>query len=792
MDGDLVICDTGVLDGEKFNRLMKRFLCSFLLCFAGVLCAFYSTAQPREEFNGPFAGWADVKKQFGAKGNGKDDDTQAFQKAIDNLRNPVTNFNTGKGGYMVLYVPAGTYCISATLALSGKIGVSIIGEDPANTIIKWIGADQNTMLWANGSAYFRISRLTWDANGHKNMEGVGIHWKNTWNDGKTRSFASLNIEISDNYFKPGFKNGIGGGTYQGNDGTGSNDSEVTIKRCVFEGCTESGINIHGYNALDYWIWDCRFLKCYHGILCASGNYHAYRSYFSGSGYFDFKNNGVFYTSVRGCYSENSVGFSVDEGSSCNPFKRIFQNNTVLNLKNYPVVFYHIGKVTLWGNQLGKVLDKDVNYWVHTGSWCKGIFEVMSINNQYESENPLWNSEGPLTKFSFGDKYKAKITANSNEFLKTLDPLPAKRTRKIFSVPAGADGRTIQHLIDQAASLKGQRPIVYFSTGIYYIDKTLVIPAGTDMQLIGDGLLYASAILRANNSDFSRQSMILVKGPSQVTIKDLQIGDEADNNPSSTIAFVNVDQPASQAHIDQLYSHADTSLMSDKLDYLYVEKNNSFFSDGNYLQGGTLTKQGKGTARVCCFGGQFARLSVNDGARFLAKDCWWEGKPRIPLDLRGSGEISLDGSMLAPWNADSTPTIRINEFNGRINILNMYIQGSVKVDPGKSALNLLMWNNNFFHKLAPYEYVKTGSAARLALLGSNSQCTDTKEACKTIYSITDQVTRISDMPAFLDNMTTFDRNEKPVLFRDLPGGISNIYISRVSIGASRRGVVFSKQ
>ncbi|WP_238841959.1 hypothetical protein, partial [Xylella fastidiosa] len=76
----------------------------------------------------------------------------------------------------------------------------IIGEDPSTTIIKWIGKASDTMFWANGSAYFKVSRLTWDANNHDNMEGIGIHWKNRLNDAKSQSYAPLNIEISDCYF----------------------------------------------------------------------------------------------------------------------------------------------------------------------------------------------------------------------------------------------------------------------------------------------------------------------------------------------------------------------------------------------------------------------------------------------------------------------------------------------------------------------------------------------------------------------------------------------------------------
>src|SRR5688572_16763686 len=133
----MAVCDTGILDGKKFNRLMKSIVGIFLLLVFLALCTLKNYAQSREEFNGPYSSWADVKKKFGAKGNGKDDDTRAIQEALDNLSNPVTKFNMGKEAYMVLYLPAGTYCISSTLVLKGKIGVNIIGEDPARTTIKW-------------------------------------------------------------------------------------------------------------------------------------------------------------------------------------------------------------------------------------------------------------------------------------------------------------------------------------------------------------------------------------------------------------------------------------------------------------------------------------------------------------------------------------------------------------------------------------------------------------------------------------------------------------------------------
>ncbi len=135
-----------------------------------------------------------------------------------------------------------------------------------------------------------------------------------------------------------------------------------------------------------------------------------------------------------------------------------------------------------------------------------------------------------------------------------------------------------------------------------------------------------------------------------------------------------------------------------MNWLYVQKDNSFFSSGNYISGGPLMQSGKGTARVSCFGGQFARLTVKQNARFLAKDCWWEGPERVPLNLEGSGSVSIDGAMIAPANNDSLPTIRVGKFKGDISLLNMYVQGGLSVEPANPGLNLLVWNIHFYHKM----------------------------------------------------------------------------------------------
>src|SRR5688572_30134639 len=102
---------------------MKRFVLLCLGCC--IVVSVFSQARYRDEFNGPFASWANVKLRFKAAGNGVKDDTRALQAALDSLScTERVLFNTNpKTRYVVVYLPAGTYKISQTLRLTGKIGV---------------------------------------------------------------------------------------------------------------------------------------------------------------------------------------------------------------------------------------------------------------------------------------------------------------------------------------------------------------------------------------------------------------------------------------------------------------------------------------------------------------------------------------------------------------------------------------------------------------------------------------------------------------------------------------------
>jgi Pectate lyase superfamily protein len=746
----------------------------------------------QEEFNGPLPGWANVKTRFGAKGDGIHDDTKAIQQALDSLTQPVVNYNKGKNAYVVIYLPAGVYCISSTLSLKGKIGVSFIGESPVSTTILWKGPDNDTMFFATGTAYFKVSRFTWNAGGHKGIEAIGLHWKEVFTDSRSTSSAPVNIEFSDNVFTGNCKYGISGGTVAGG-GMNGMDSEISIRRCVFNACTEAGIQIKGYNALDYWIWDCRFIDCKDGINCIAGNYHVYRSYFKASKYADVHNTNGYYTSVRGCYSEGSNIFSHDEGASSNPFKRVFQANTVINPTTTPIGYYHLGKITLLDNIFDVAKDTSVHAFVETGSWAPGNIEVLSINNKFGYKTPVKFMSGPNHIYSTNDNYGFVTKASgSGLFINAQDKMPAKVTRTVLVVPAGAGSKTIQTLINQAVKLKGTKPVIYFPFGRYILEEPLVIAQGSDLQLTGDGYLYATELMPAASFPGGK-AMINVKGPSSVVIRDMML-----NKFTTTmddiigIQFSNIDQPGSQAFIEQLYTNSHRSVYADGLDYLYIQQTNSFFSDGKMITGGPLVQKGKGTAGLFCFGGQHAGLQTDKNAVAVIKDCWWEGALRKPLDFTGSGRITIDGAMIAPAAADSATTVSINRFSGKISLLNMYLEGGVNVEKNNPELSLLLWNIHFYFTLDPLKFITPDANYRAAFMGLTTQCFfPGDKKCDNIFTVQNTFKGNVKTENFLPEMLADDRSAMPRKYTPAPSGASSIFVSRVSAGDCKTTISFIK-
>jgi hypothetical protein len=213
-----------------------------------------------DEFVGPFPSWADAKRDYGAVGDGQNDDTAALQKALDALRREDrTQF--------VLYVPAGTYRITHTLVLlrerhNEAKDISIIGEDPAQTVLLWDGPSGGVMF-DYGAWYSKVGRLTFDGKG-KARTAIA-HGK---------QFVTFN-EFFDLIIRD-----VGIGIEAGAPG-GQGIAETTVLRSTFQRCSVAGISMQNFNSLDWFIRQSHFEDCGYGVTNTrgAGNYHVYNSTF---------------------------------------------------------------------------------------------------------------------------------------------------------------------------------------------------------------------------------------------------------------------------------------------------------------------------------------------------------------------------------------------------------------------------------------------------------------------------------------------------------------------------------
>jgi len=125
---------------------------------------------------------------------------------------------------------------------------------------------------------------------------------------------------------------------------------------------------------------------------------------------------------------------------------------------------------------------------------------------------------------------------------------------------------------------------------------------------------------------------------------------------------------------------------------------------------------------------------------------------------------------------------------------MYVQGALFVTGNNSDLSLLVWNIHFYHKMGVLDFLKAGANYKGAFLGLNAQCFRVNDPdCKSIISIEDKLVNVPELLPFLDSETASDRDTRPVLFKNLAVGVSNIFISRVSLlGSRKNGLIFTAQ
>ncbi len=645
-----------------------------------------------EEFVGPFGSWRDLKRDFGAKGDGATDDTEALQAALSSL-------SDASKSSPVLFVPAGAYLVKRTISVRAARAISIIGEHPDRSILKWAGPRGGTLLHINAVAYSRFDRLTFDGAGAGGILVDQSALPNT----PGGQFDTGN-EYTDDIFENG-RIAIRAGEFGG-------AAESAVLRSRFEN-NEYGIALRNFNALDWWVWHSYFVKNFVGITNTlqgggAGNFHAYNNVFLSSGHADLQllNTGTF--NFRDNFSKDSPKFLEEQFYYTNAAVTNLQRNTIITAAGNDC---H-GCAVYQGNMGPTVLTDNVFVRPPDASGPAVLIaalnepDCLSLQNTFTGPDTVgcYSWQGGKGRLTAIDDLIDKAAAVSKT--PPAPPVPPPHfDRKIFEAHPPAGTEAIQKAIDSAAKYCGERPIVHLPYGTYELIQSVAIPANCDMQITGDG--ERTALKWGGARD---QAAFVLSGPSRATLRDFYLN----AGIGIGIAVANADQEGARIYMQQvqLLRSSVANLFIDQLDNAVVESDNfqlALTSDSSGGKGIALRAVGgpKSQKGVATFGrinllagsGGTNDLSfdVSGGAKLIVRDAWFEGiKPFAYGRVTDNSVVTFEGSRIASsgWSEPTAMSaIEVEKASCPVSVLTSSLDADVRVSEG-SASPLAVVGNNF--------------------------------------------------------------------------------------------------
>jgi hypothetical protein len=600
---------------------------------------------------GPFSSWADAQRDYGAKGDGVTDDTAALQKALDDL-------GPKKPG---LYLPAGRYKITRSLLLKGSPaggfwlgGVNLMGDTPETTQIIWAGPAGDPMLVQDGGFNTRYSRITWDGRG---TAGYGVaHW---WN-AKGGLQPDGSPEHTDEIFQD-----MGIGIMAGRLGAayGELNSEGQVRRVRFIRMSKAGVNTGSWNALDWWVWDSRFTDCARAVSNyftigdvlnpgpGAGVVHVYRSLFERSTFADMHIANTGFFSMHQNVSIGSRRFFEGGGMGSNNASIVIQGNRIVDTTDpAAIVNGNLGPLVLIDNQI-RSAAANRSAAVVLNDWEPGR-DVVSVGNRYTVAKPIQVVDSTDRVRSIDD---AVVDASSiSVTLPTMPATPARSRRKVFEVAPGTGDIAIQAVIDAAVASGEDNPVVHLPASVYTVKRTIKVPAGVRVQIVGDGLE-----TQLNWAGVVQGTVFEFQGPSRVTVRDMHV---LALDPSAyAIRLPQADQVGGRIMV--MGSNPGTLQATGLAQTRIALQANSGLGGMSLSNVGSLASIGAGG---------IGPVQVKDGSRALLADTWFEGAATLLYDIRGGEFTYLNGHMAPathPGTTDfSQAAVTIDQLQGKASFI----------------------------------------------------------------------------------------------------------------------------
>jgi hypothetical protein len=342
-------------------------------------------------------------------------------------------------------------------------------------------------------------------------------------------------------------------------------------------------------------------------------------------------------------------------------------------------------------------------------------------------------------------------------------------------------------------------VVHLPVGTYLINTTLTIPAGSDVQLVGDGDGDAYATTLKWNGSGSGP-VLHIMGPSKATLQDLSV---FGNGTAEGIVADGIDQSGARVfmHQPELRSGTQANLLVDGLDYTNVDLRNltsDYMNSGVSVKvvGGPLAAAGDPVGgKTNIFAGDQSvhplNCEVMNGGRLLVRDVWYEtlytsGSPAFVRLASTTGTFTIEGSRIALPANQPTPAIAIHGFQGKASFLTTRLDDRIVISGDGSQTKVLglgmVGTNNSSNSVPDYFLNNSSPTAQAAVLNSR-QITDTVPGSGSVQFANEG----TEDPTFIKDMVAHTRGEHPKILTSLPSGVTDLRLFRVWVGNAPVGI-----